>query len=292
MKVTVTENMMQNVVYQEYREPNRVTLGHEGGEAKRTLTSDWDQVDPLVKDVLGRVTASGTDLQLIAPHWFPSTDQCHYLADEVEWHGIGYNPTADPNWTNVKQHLKAVINVTFHPYPTLNGNILQTDWIQYLTDEDYKPAAEFRTLPTAKLFWDTAKTLPLDPDEAPGALDFTAEWIYTLRRMPFIPAGVLEGGTTAGLIGTTNSVAHTSRRYGVTFAIGTLLWGAPDVTAQTDCFGNAAYTLAYHLFYRPSLWNKAFASGSTTAAVIYNDAGTAFNQYPPKDWSAAFLTLG
>ncbi len=249
----------------------RESVTHNDGTKTRILHCDWANVGDMVQYLLGRTFTTPTGMQLIPPHYYPNTPwNEHYVVDAVEVEGMGYQANAVA--PTVSSYQKAKLTVTYRPcLITAPGAI---DWLAYIMSEEFLPAAEFRTLARRKLYWDNAQAEPLSDDEAPGVIDYSAEWSITMIRLPRLPTNILAA------VGTCNSAAVTSHRYGLTFAAGTLLYSPPEIEPGFNTWGTNEWTVRLKLLYRASTWNKFPPAGSATPVSIYNSAGSVFYQYP------------
>ena len=152
-----------------------------------------------------------------------------------------------------------------------------------LVRERIVPSVEFVTMPAQKLFWDNVQKEPVAPEEAPGKLIRSLDWIYEIREMETLPAALLS------LIGHVNQEAMRSPTLGWTFAAETLLFHLREPEREITTEGVQAWTVTYVFSYRPGGWNKFDRPGYDTPQTMFDDDGDELKIYPLADFNQIIL---
>lgn len=217
-------------------------------------------------------------------------------------HGVEVEPLQDIKAsagtvdTRFVTYVKAVVTATFRvptwkklpvPNTTGQGTTGSYEWVT----ETLQPSAEFITMPNQKLWWDAAKTVPVDDQEAPGLLVKMEEWTRTRHRVIRTHPSVFD------LIGCVNKDPVASEKYNRTFEPETLLYTPPRLEPIVMPDGTKAHDLVMKFAYRPVGWNRFWRSGVTQdppegpstfkiwkPVPIYDDAGKPLNLYRPADF--------
>lgn len=277
--VQVLDNEI-SVSYTEIGDEKSPTEGanKEGPRATRLLECTWANRWTLLKELLGWWEYnSNTDTVVIhRPHDYPHNQWAKCLDVNI----LPFGKDVPSGVDGVSAYGKARLTVVY-------GVPEEDDY----ASESLEPSAEFLTFPNEKLFWDAAKTEPLNEDEAPGVLLNTLNWIYNRHKMPYIPVEILN------LIGYVNAAAITSPTLGMTFPIETLLYQPPTLAREISVVGGdyarlTGWRIEFRFTYRPTGWNKFPKRGEAfTFKDIYDDSGTLKKVYPLGDFTPLFWNL-
>ena len=239
----------------------------------RTLICDWATSAPLANKLVGRVSGTALKQTFNVPArytGYATGDGREVAVTRVTVDPFGKSSNAavalaTANWT------KAKLTVEYGPAPPVGKGIFM------LFEEDMDPAVEFITLPQRKLYWDNAQQEPLGEDEVPGHLTKSIDWLYTLKRMPFVPPNVFAHQ------GKVNSTDMYSPYYDRTFGVGQVLYVAPEFTTTWIVGGFLEHRIELRFQVRPDGWNVGWKAGNTTPQQMYDDVGANFNQYDSAD---------
>lgn len=138
--------------------------------------------------------------------------------------------------------------------------------------EEFTGSSETISLP-GQYFWNAidggVQENPLPQAAAPARTIRGVAWQLTWLRLATLPSAFLD------LVGTCNDAMISSRRFGISFAAETLLYGEPQIGATYNYDGSYALTATLSLKYRKTGWNKFFGKpgDEATANPIYAQGG-------------------
>ena len=262
------------VSYKELEGSGKVSFRAEGGvSAERIFEVDWaDRLDfaDELRGVVGRVIRT-------RPATFPGLAwlSCVDVTVEGSSRVLG---TSD-----VIAYDKAKVTARYEP-----SEFDEND-DRLLVTESLEPSVEFLTVPTEALFWDNAQEEPIAPEEAPGKLMLSVDWIYTIHEILALPAATLT------LLGHVNQAAMRSPTIGLTFAAETLLFGIRPLVREITTEGVGAWTVTYVFSFNPTGWNRYYrpdkedADGTPVLQYMYDSGGTIWRQYPTGNFNLIVL---
>jgi hypothetical protein len=257
------------VAYSELAGSPKESGDRESFQATRRLLCAWADRFTLMSELL--VPFPGQ----IYPH-APGLG-AHAKSCSAEPHGKEYGIGTLPYYMTT--YSQAIVTCNYQT-PRADDPEIQGDTI---VSESYEPSVEFVTLDPTNFRWGSPTGEALNPDEAPGRLVHTADYVYTRYLMPAVPAGI------ASLIGKVNdSTLAATIITGLTFAPGTLLFRPPSISRITTTTGAKAFTIAYRMTHRPEGWNQFWRNATQTYASIYVADGAQYKNHPEADFLAAF----
>ena len=250
--------------------------------ATRILRVTWSTAVGFVQEILGKVEDTGSNtIKYTLPQLYPHTiEGADLVATSASVRPFGKSTNAAGDTTGVVEYADqfGIVTVGYESAPDSR--------LRLLVEENLTPSVEFLTTPRTKLYWDAAQAVPLQTDEAPGQQVRMWEWSYKMKRMPFIPTGVLTK------IGYVSTVELESQWYNLSdFATEQALYNGAEIEERTNWLGDSEYDITLSFSLRLYSWNKAYQSGETVPQVIYDDAGAVFKAYPTEDLSSLVLTL-
>jgi len=230
--------------------------------ASIVFTTAWADRVAFATRIMGY--ARGTTLYV--PHRYPNCLAA--IAVSIDMKGMGA-PTK-VGYMVTYERARITVNYKTMPFETRIGTVNEPFILETLEGN-----AEFLTIPADNLYWEYTTqpdgsfvlSVPLADTEAPGKLQKSYTWVYTMVMLPEVPPNI------TALIGCVNSKAVMSKRFGRIFPAGTLLWGVPAIRAVSTVFGDPAFEAALNLSYSSRGWNNFLRKGGKVAQPIwsYND---------------------
>lgn len=240
--------------------------------AQRTLIKvPWEQRFDLILQLLGGPydDGGGTDPVVFPPHRYPyrTTARAVKITNMRGW-APDHNSPVGIHGNTVAHYRYATMQVEYRE--SISDDPDNSPDGQPLVEETFEAGAEFLSTTGRKLYWATGAQDKVDDIEAPSLLVPRASYSVKLRKLSVIPAAALS------LQGKTNSAAVTSPKYNLTFPQETMLYLAPEITADVRLpNGNLGHDVEYKFLLNPHTWNKFFKAGNTTPQILYDAAGTA-----------------
>jgi len=221
----------------------------------------WDDRFALALQLLGGVSAGGATGVFTLPAAHPD-----YPLARVRSIGA-MKPFGRPSGSNgYVTWTECMMSVN---YSTGSGEYTtdQEDNTPFLREE-FTGSSETISLP-GQYFWNAigggVQEDPIPQASAPTQTIRGVSWQLTWLKLATLPSGFLS------LVGKCNDSGITSRRYGITFAAETLLYGEPVIKTSYNPDGTYALTATLSLKYRPTGWNNFFGKpgDAATANPIY-----------------------
>ena len=245
----------------------------------RVLRCDYEDWLEVAGELIGdtRRIGSTQNWHFQVGHILPNITGLDLVATAIRAEPIGKSSQASTFGGAHVEYDKARLYVDYEVAPSDN--------LELLVEETMERSMEFVTQPHRKLYWDSAHTIPLNSDEAPGKILPFVDWTYKIKRIPFIPENILAHQ------GKVNSSAVTSIIYGGTFAAETVLYENHEIERRTNYRGNLEYDIAFHYKINDFEWNKFFRAGENEPQALYESgSGTAWNLYDVADLRGFFVT--
>ena len=285
------------VPYTEIKDSPRETIRANNNTATRVFEVAWADRITFAKQMTGFTTqdVSGTVtiVYIYEPHKYPDSSIKNLYAKEANIAGLGV-VTDDTAFTTqtVAKFDNAQVTISYETPEYPQGTDVGTVYVS----ESLEPATEFLTMRTDGLGYSDG--VPLDEGEAPGYLIRMVDWVYTIHELNAVPAEVLT------LPGSVNSSKIFSKSLGLTFPVGTLLFGNPSLDRQHTADGATAWTVTFRLTYRPNGWNffpRVVAAGGDLVwsqiypvalnpdTVVWEPTGEAINFYPSANFSGVII---
>ena len=184
---------------------------------------------------------------------------------------------------NLAAYENAVLDIKY-TVPTLEETEEESG---IYVSESLEPAAEMMSLDHTGFKWKSSGDA-LKPDEAPGRMFSTLDYVVTRHRMASIPNWFLT------LIGCINNDTVTAPLLGLSFAARTLLFNPPTLQRQVNFdMTSMGWNATIRLTHQPNewnrFWNKAMPKGS--AVGDYDEiqyGGTDYESFTEADFSVIF----
>jgi hypothetical protein len=231
----------------------------------RKLKCAYSEAYELALQLKGKTVTEGENVVVYKPDVFPLNEEAVVQSVSMQ------------DFDELKTYAILTVSYAVPDYNTDDGDE------DSFASETIEPAAEFITIPNRKLYWSDGEQLK--GDEAPGCLIQMLTWAYTRYRMTDIPSEVLS------LVGKINDSSINSRKLGLTFPAGTLLYQPPHL--QTEVTGKTeVWQVGFKFVYRPQGWNKFPRRGqSLTFESIYNSGSSQVKPYAEADFSPLFRVI-
>jgi hypothetical protein len=250
-------------------------------EAQVVYVCPWASRWDFARQLRGGVTYSpdGTVL-LTQPARYPYNPLL-YCAEIQSMQPYSHDDTPATENGTVLQCKEAQLTAIFKTFQGSSSSAV-------LYTENFNACAEFITLPNDGLYWDAGKTIPAAAGSSPAYQLRKAEYTYTRNKAPLtLPANVIS------YINCVNTNAITSRTFGVTFAVGTMLYHGPSLDEDRLADGQAALKVKMTFSIMSQLWNKfphagAAGSGILTFDTIYKGDGNPLKPYDSKPLEELF----
>lgn len=263
-----------SVDYEEMEQSPQESLGPNGFEATRTLRCAWSDRITLARELTGEFD-SGVDL----PQVYPYDSSARVLEiSQIRGHDDDA-PTAYLGNTRVAAYQYALLTVKYGRGVPATGGGGSVE----LTDETIEPNVEFVSLSPNGMTWGSSAGTPLEPDEAPGLLLKSFNWVFTRINVAEIPEAL------DTLIGYVNDDTIVSRSLGFTFAPETLLYTPPFLSRKVNADGiTSRWTIQMRFSKKPQGWNKWFRGATNSWEAIYKGA-TQVKPYTPGDFTTLIV---
>lgn len=262
------------------------SIGADGRfRATRVIECLWSDRLHLAQELYGSTTlaGNGTGIDVILPAEYPHragvfvkqaptiegwpADDCDHDHSGTGW---GTSPVADYQYARITVEYETPL---FGTTPGTGPRV----------EEDIEGDAEFLTLPSEGLYWDSnGQGNPLKPSEAPGKLIRNIDWIYHVSGLPVLPLATLT------LIGNCNQQAVHSNIFGFNFPAETLLYSPPSLK-RYFYVGNqsSAWDVVYRFTFKPTGWNKFYRSAvQPVPQDIFLGTGVRYIVFPLGDFTS------
>ena len=275
------------IAYTEIKLSPTETIRSNNNSAVRIFEVLWDDRFTFAKQMTGYTTQDVIDgvtiVYIYEPHPYPSSSIKNLFAKESNIAGIGAM-IRDPAYTTqkVNRYVYAQVTISYETPSYELGADVDTVYVS----ESLEPASEFLTMKTEGLGYSDG--VALDDGEAPGKIIRMMDWVYTIHELNEIPPEII---VYPGFV---NLFPVESKSLGLTFPIGTLLFGNPSLERKYTSDGATAWTVTLRFTYRPNGWNYfprvVSAGGNLSWQAIYPVTsgvvvGGAINFYPFADFS-------
>lgn len=195
------------------------------------------------------------------------------FATSVSTKGSGaHTSDEDIHGDPVSEYVEAILTVQYEPITGEDPDIIIVNekGDGRFISESISPTVEFLSMDHDKLKWTTGDDtgIELNSKESPGIRIEGMVYTVTLFRETSIPTGVLTA------IGKTNLNEVKSPRLGLDFPAGTLLFGEPNITKESNLDNKTNLTVTYNFKYREKGWNKFFRAETGLFEKIYLDGSS------------------
>ena len=157
-----------------------------------------------------------------------------------------------------------------------------------LFTESLEPNVEFLTVPHIDLVWNADGTEGVKPEDAPGLLLSSFDYVQSQFRVASLVADFVNH------VGHVNNAAIVSSLLGFTFPIETLYFNPPTLDRTINTLGASMWNITTRFSYRPQTWNKFLRPdevGVNNWSPMYvKSGGTVFKPYPLADFSTVIIT--
>ena len=239
-------------------------FGDEGWTAKRSLKIPWDDRLNFVDRMVGRVFAStgaGTIIEKGQPYPYdlPGSEELFAVDCGLKPFDSKVQPK-DGTDTSVAEYEFAQADVTYGRFDSDESGGGGGDDGTVIIEEEIEPEAQHLNITVDRIGWAFpgagGKITKLKPTEVPGTIQISLAWNVTFK---FVPSPL--PNALVSLLGTINSSAIRSARFGYTFEPYTLLYSTLNLrrSITTDAFG--LWTAKTRFVYRPNVTSLAIAAG-------------------------------
>ncbi len=264
-----------------------------GFEATRILTCKWSDRIKLAGELRGSFNQGINLVTRVIGHRYP--DKLNAIAMDVSikpFHKLNKPQASGSTALNEYDEVNgAELTVLYRIPDGLDEPSPDQDPQDIFITENLEPSAEFLTIPTEKLFFDTGAAEPIDA--SPAFILVAIDWVYTIHNLKKVPPGTFD------LIGKSNKLAHESKKFERTFAPETLLFNPPSLDPRINTDGEQRYTITYRMTHRPVGWNKKLKPGEFEGTgddrfpkfvPIFTDDGKVYKIYQPKSFNGILST--
>lgn len=252
-----------------------VTLGEVDGsphveirEGKTKITREYyvpySQRYLAVTELLGGVIGTAWGFVRVRPHADPEDPWLRAVSVSIDPIGGNLSPAGSTYCTYEK--LKFTVEYEKPEF--------EYDGDTAFLSEELDGTAEFLTVGTTGLSWDSTGQEPLDVDEVAGYLRKMMTYSLTFHEMPYIP---IEMWAVWGKI---NEQAFHSAKYNETFQVEEMLFGMPRATEVDKDTSDRLYDISLTMTRMPGGWNNILrqqATGFVPSPVYKN--GSLYRPY-------------